>query len=123
MLQDWKLKLDNDYIVGAVLMDLSNAFDCFPHDLLIAKLHIYGFDESSLVLIYSYLKRRLQAVRINDTYSDFQSVLSGLPQGSVLGPIIFNFHINNLFYFIKKSFLVNYADDNTLTHFPKDLPQ
>ncbi|XP_065068178.1 uncharacterized protein LOC135693575 [Rhopilema esculentum] len=123
MLEDWKLKLDNDYIVGSVLMDLSKAFDGIPHDLLIAKLHAYGFDESSLVLIFPYLKRRLQAVRINDTYSDFQSVLSGVAQGSVLDPILFNFYINDLFYFIKKASLVNYADDNTLTHFSKDLPQ
>ena len=104
-------------------MDLSKTFDCLPHDLLIVKLNAYGFDESSPVLISSYLKRRLQAVRINDTYSDFQSVLSGVPQGSVLGSILFNFHINDLFYFIKKASLVNYADDNALTHFSKDLPR
>lgn len=55
MLEDWKTKLDNDYTVGAILMDLSKAFDCIPHDLLIAKLHAYGSDENSLIFIYSYL--------------------------------------------------------------------
>ena len=84
MIEEWKVKLDNDNIVGAILMDLSKAFDCIPHDLLIAKLHAYGFDENALVLIYSYLKRRKQSVRINDTYSSFQTILSGVPQGSVL---------------------------------------
>ena len=58
LVEDWRSKLDNDYLVGAILMDLSKAFDCIPHDLLIAKLHAYGLDEDALVLVYSYLKRR-----------------------------------------------------------------
>ena len=65
-------------------MDLSKAFDCIPHDLLIAKLHAYGFNENSHVFIYSYLKRRRQSVRKNNVYSNYQSVLSGVPQGSIL---------------------------------------
>ena len=75
MIEEWKAKLDSDNIVGAILMDLSKAFDCIPHDLLIAKLHAYGLDENALVLIYSYLKRRKQSVRINNTYSCFQTIL------------------------------------------------
>ena len=94
-------------------------FDCIPHDLLIAKLHAYGLDENALVYIYSYLKRRKQSVRINNTYSSFQTILSGVPQGSVLGPILFNFYINYLFLFIKQATLYNYADDNTLAFFSK----
>ena len=88
--EEWRLSLDNDYVVGAILMDLSKAFDCIPHDLLIAKLAAYGLDENSLVYIYSYVKRREQCVRINNTYSKFQLILPGVPQGSVLGPILFN---------------------------------
>ena len=59
-----KCKLDNDFIVGSLLVDLSKAFDCIPHDLMIAKLHVYGFNESALALIYSYLKKGKQSVRI-----------------------------------------------------------
>ena len=91
LLEDWKRHLDNKQFVGAVLMDLSKAFDCVPHDLLIAKMHAYGFTFDTLVFFYSYLKRRKQNVKINNIYSDFQVLLSGVPQGSILGPILFNF--------------------------------
>ena len=72
-------------------MDLSKAFDCIPHDLFIAKLHAYGFDEDALGLIYSYLKRRKQCVLINNTYSSFQEVISGVPPGLCIGTHPFQF--------------------------------
>ena len=71
-IEDWRSHLHNNFLVGAILMDLAKAFDCIPHDLLTAKLHIYGFDEGALILTYSYLKRREQCVRINNKYSSFK---------------------------------------------------
>ena len=58
LIENWKLHLDNKKFVGAVLMDLSKAFDCIPHDLLIAKMHAYGFENDTLILIFSYLKKQ-----------------------------------------------------------------
>ena len=70
-------------------MDLSKAFDCIPHFLFIAKLDADGFNKKALTFRYSYLKRRKQSVNINDTESFFQILLSGVHQGSILGPIFF----------------------------------
>ena len=123
LVEEWKSKLDNDFLIGSVFMDLSKAFDSIPHELIIAKLHAYGFDENALVLIHSYLKKRKQSVRINNVYSSFQHIISGIPQGSVLGPIIFNFCINDLFFFIEQASLYNFADDNTLACFSRSLPK
>ena len=96
-------------------MDLSKAFDCISHDLIIAKLAAYGLDDTALQLIFSYLKNRKQCVRINNTYSNFENIITGVPQGSIVGPLLFDFSINDLFFFIESSSIHNFADDNTLS--------
>ena len=115
LIENWKLQLDNKKYVGAVLMDLSKAFDCVPHDLLIAKMHAYGFDYDTLNLFLSYLKNRKQGVKVNNSISPLMTMISGVPQGSILGPILFNLFINYLVFFMKHSDLTNYADDNTIS--------
>ena len=107
--------LDLKQKVGLMMMDLSKAFDCISHDLIIAKLYAYGFDKCSLKFIYSYLKGRRQRVKINTNYSSWKDVLTGVPQGSVLGPLLFNIFLNDIFYFVNEKDICNYADDNTLS--------
>ena len=115
--EEWRKKLDNNFVVGAVLTDLSKAFDCIPHDLIIAKLSAYNFSDEALSYIYSYLTNRKQCVRINNTHSQLETIISGVPQGSILGPILFNLSINDLFFFVVLASLYNFADDNTLSAF------
>ena len=66
LLEEWREGLDNNFVVGGVFMDLSKAFDCIPHDLLIAKLKAYGFDDYLVHYLYSYLDNRKQWVRVNN---------------------------------------------------------
>ena len=113
MINEWQKSLNSNGIVGAILMDLSKAFDVLPHDLLIAKLAAYRFGTKTLHLIYNYLKGRKQRVCIGSHFSDFLEVLLGVPQGSVLGPLFFNIFINDLLFLVREN-ICNFADDNTL---------
>ena len=123
MAEEWKENLDNNFIVGAVLTDLSKAFDCIPHDLLIAKLSAYGLNSGSLCYIYSYLKDRKQCLQINNKQSEFDTIISRVPQGSTFGPILYNIFFNNFFFFIPKASVHNFADVNTLASFASTLKE
>ena len=95
-------------------MDLSKAFDTLNHDLLVAKLYAYGFDKTSLHLIKSYLTNRWQRTKVNNSYSSWTEIIHGVPQGSILGPLLFNIYLNDLLFLTLETSLCNYADDNTL---------
>ena len=101
-------------------MDLSKAFDCIPHDLLIAKLSAYGLNDKALKYIYTYFKNRKQCVRINNVCSDFKDIISGVPQGSIVGPMLFNAFLNDFFFCVRKASVDNFfAHDNRLSSFAK----
>ena len=81
MLETWRKAIDDKKYAGAILTDLSKAFDCLNHNLLIAKLHAYGFDDSSLNFVRSYLKERKQRTKVGQSYSTWKRVTMGCTSG------------------------------------------
>ena len=83
-LQSWQRELDESGYVGTILMDLSKAYDCIPHQLLIAKLEAYGLHKNSLNLLADYLSGRKQRTKIGSVFSEWWKIICGIPQGSIL---------------------------------------
>ena len=121
MIEKWRKSMDKGGFAGAILMDLSKAFDCLNHELLIAKLNAYGFSKGALKTIQSYLNSRWQRVKIENSFSNWFELPLGVPQGSVLGPLLFNIYLNDLLWFMEDCELCNFADDTTLFECDQDI--
>ena len=96
MIEKFKRSIDKGGEYAALLLDLPKIFDCLPQNLIIAKLHAYGFDKASLTLMHSYLTDRYQRVKINNSYSLWSLIKQRVPQGSTLGPILFNMFLRDM---------------------------
>ena len=113
LLEKWKRSIDRGKVIGALLTNLSKAFDCLNHGFLIAKLNAYGFSLPALRLIHGYLLKRKQRTRINNSYGTWIEMVFGVPQGSILGPLLFNIFLADLFFIVNSTDIANYADGNT----------
>jgi hypothetical protein len=107
-------EMDNNKLPVSIFMDLSKAFDTLDHKILLYKLNYYGFHDKSLHLLRSYLTNRRQYVEYDNVMSDYLNITCGVPQGSILGPLLFIIYINDLPSAVKLFNLIMYADDTTL---------
>ena len=107
-------------MTGMILIDLQTAFDTIDHDILLKNLSAIGFSNHTIGLFKSYLSNRLFGVNLENCYSDPSNITYGAPQGSILGPLLFLIHVNNMLQAVKSN-LFQYADDSCLVFHGKDV--
>ena len=104
MLEKWKSCNGKGKSFGALMTDLSKAFEGPSHELINTKLHAYGFDRQALELMNSYLSERKHRTKLSGHYSSWKEILSRVSQGSILGPLLFNIFLCDLFVHLRHRF-------------------
>ena len=113
MIEKFKEAIDRGNEFGALLTDLSKAFNCTNHPLLIAKMYNYGFSPLSTNMIFSYWSNPTHRTKIKECFSERSRIERGLSQGSILGPLLFNIDLIDLFHECEESNIASYADGGT----------
>ena len=112
--EDWRYALDKDLLVGSIMIDLSKAFDSVDHSILLGILNDYGVRNEESAWFRDYLSARQQRVMIGPVQSKWSLIKRGVPQGSILGPLLFTVYVNDLPDVVKDCVVKQYADDTTI---------
>ena len=110
----FRKETDSNNLTAVALLDLSKAFDSIQHNILYQKLENIGIEQNAIELIKSFLTDRQQRVKVNNVYSDWIDLSQGVPQGTVLGPLLFNLYVNDMLTCVEDCKLVQYADDTCI---------